>query len=440
MNMGHSFFFVFSVGLALPTLLCRGLMAEQTNSLQGRIMDTSDNWLPDVRVALQRSGAATRTDGNGLFTLTFSRKEPLVADEKGVYECLELDKEGYLGRTVEIRDLSYFGSPIAEKMEPNPVGEDNVGFSVRMSTAHSVHGLDRALGSPEPGTPISEADFRRVLSRMETIRTNEPTDRVWFHVYVPKTAGKLRAAFLLSRHGIGTIDHPRLRAFADRHNIALVGILGNPVQRGCYPVSLLDEHIRKLGEMVHHPELANLPVLTFGHSNGTGFATIYPSQRPERVIAWISYHSGWSFHLQFPGIEAVPGLVLHGQKDEWIEHGQEQTVKHLRRDRNAAVAMMIEGNVGHGPLDPDATWALIVEFCEAAMRVRLNDDGSLRPVQLEQGWLGANYDRAKGGQQDLAIAPYAQFQGERSIANWLPDEGFAKVWRAYGRTDPRAGK
>jgi hypothetical protein len=218
--------------------------------------------------------------------------------------------------------------------------------------------------------------------------------------------------------------------------------LGNSVQRGCYPVSAIDEDIDRLGQLLHHPELSKLPFFTFGHSNGTGFSALFASQRPDRAIAWISYHSGASFHLQFPGVEKVPGLAMHGQIDPFSHNGQEQTIKNLRKERNAPIALMMEGNVAHGPVDRDknATWAFIIQFCEAAMRIRLNPDGTLRPVVIEQGWLGANYDRSQGGQQELAIAPYVEFKGDRSIANWLPDRQFAEVWQRYGKTDPRPVK
>jgi hypothetical protein len=274
---------------------------------------------------------------------------------------------------------------------------------------------------------------------MDDKKKDGPTEQVVFQAYIPKDAKKLKAVFLLTRHGIGSIDHARLRDFANRNDVALVSVKGNPVQRGFYPVSILDEHIARLGQMLKHPEIVSLPLISFGHSNGTGFSGIFASQRPDRVIAWISYHSGAAFHLQFPGVEKVPGLVIHGNIDPFFKSGQEQTVKNLRRDRNAAIAMMLEGNVAHGPVDKDqnATWNFITAFCEAAMRIRLNDDGTLKPVVIEQGWLGANYDRSQGGQQELAIAPYAEFKGDRSIANWLPDGKFAEIWQLYAKTDPR---
>ena len=101
--------------------------------------------------------------------------------------------------------------------------------------------------------------------------------------------------------------------------------------------------------------------------------------------------------------------------------------------------MMIEANVAHGAVDKEqnATWEFIIQFCESAMRARLNDDGTLKPVVIEQGWLGVNYNITLGGQQELAIAPYSEFKGDRSIANWLPDKKFAEVWQRYGTTDPR---
>jgi len=130
---------------------------------------------------------------------------------------------------------------------------------------------------------------------------------------------------------------------------------------------------------------------------------------------------------------------MHGHIDKFANNGQEQTVKNMRKDRNAALAMMMECNVGHFPVEKGqtATWDFIIAFCEASMRIRLNDDGTLRPVKIEQGWLGANYDRSQGGQQELAIAPYPEFKGDRSTANWLPDKIFAEAWQLYGKTDPR---
>lgn len=407
--------------------------------LQGCLTDAEAKPLADVRVGLRSTALVTQTDATGHFTLSFSPPLPLVPDKDKAYAALELDKEGYLGRTVLFKDLITFEQPVNEKLEPNPLTEDRAEYSRRMSMDYTfplnTPGVKFSSNSPD----ISAGEWERFFSTMDARKKDGATERVNFQAYIPKGASKLKAMFLLTRHGIGSVDHPKLREFADRNAIALVGLLGNPVQRGFYPVSVIDEDIQRLGDLLHHPELSKLPLISFGHSNGTGFAGIFPSQRPDRVIAWVSYHSGTAFHLQFPGVEKVPGLALHGNLDPFLKNGQEETIKNLRKNRNAAVAMMLEGNVEHAPVDKgqSATWDFIFAFCEAAMRTRLNSDGTLKPVVIEDGWLGANYDRAQGGQQDLAIAPYTEVKGDKSVANWLPDQKFAEVWKTYGKTDPR---
>lgn len=64
---------------------------------------------------------------------------------------------------------------------------------------------------------------------------------------------------------------------------------------------------------------------------------------------------------------------------------------------------MMEGSVGHRPMNQTTTWEFIVAYCKATMQRRLNPDGTLNDVDISQGWMGAHYDLAKGGQQLLEI-------------------------------------
>lgn len=427
-----------------PTVVLTGdAMGEDTYTLKGRIMDTSGNWLNDARVGLRQIGVETQSDPNGNFVLKFTITKPLRPIRRKTIEYLDVDKEGHLGRSINIDSMDFFSQtdPIEIKLEPNPVEGDAVGFSVRMSTANVVGVFLRELrakkGYRNESTDIPPEAFAEIIRDRKVAPPGKQLSRAEFHVYVPETVKKVKAAFYISRHGMGGIGSPVLRKFAEDEEVALVGFLGDPVQRGLFPVSLLDKHIQRLAEMSKHPELPDVPIFAFGHSNGTGFSAGLASQRPEKVIAWVSFHSGYSSYLQFPNVGKVPALIMHGMLDDWFHrHGQDQTVANMRRKRDAAMAMMLEGSVGHGPVNAETTWAFIVEFCKAAMRIRLGRDGKLRPVNIESGWLGAVYDKEKGGQQLLDIAPYAEFKGDRSTANWLPDEAFARVWQQYGNTRP----
>jgi len=333
--------------------------------------------------------------------------------------------------------------------KPKPITDETADFSVMMSRNNAIEGktgrtalpflseLEKKTGYGRTSTDIPPEAFTKVLESRKVAPANEAPGKTQFHVYIPKSVKKVKAAFYISCHGMGEIGSPTLHKFAEDEKVALVGLLGDPVQRGLFPVSLLDKHIKKLAVLSGHPELTDVPIITFGHSNGTGFAACLPSQRPDRVIAWISFHSGYSNYLQFPNTEKVPALIMHGMRDDWFKkHHQDEAVATMRKKRNAAMGMMMEGSVGHAPVNKETTWSFIVEFCKAAIRVRLGEDGTLKPVNINSGWLGAVYDTELGGQQRLYIAPYADFKGDPSTANWLPNKEFAWIWQVYGNTKP----
>ncbi len=382
------------------------LTAGQKIILTGKVMDTDHNWLNDVSVSMSPLDIQSSTDPNGDFAVEFLWDEKIKPNQRGIFATLKFEKEGHLDKLIRIKTIDFFSKakPLVVKLEPQPIEKDIVGFTTQMSTSNAVG--KKSNGDAE------------------------------FHVYIPESVEKVRAAFYLSRHGMGNITHPILQKFAQEEKVALVAMYGDPVQRGLKDVSLTDEHVKKLAELSGHPELVDAPILTFGHSNGTGFAACWPEQRPEQSLGWISFHPGFTAYLQFPNTERIPSMVMLGTVDKYFLNGrQDETVKEMRKTRNAAMSTMMEAGVGHGPVDVDIVWEFVVGFCKAAMRVRLGDDGELKPIKIEDGWLGATYDLETGGRQLLEIAPYAEFKGDKSTANWLMDEEFANVWQAYGRAD-----
>ncbi|MGJ8672685.1 hypothetical protein [Rubritalea sp.] len=382
------------------------LTSGQKIILTGKVMDSDDNWLNGVSVTMKLGGVDARTDPNGDFSAEFLWDDKTKENQRGIIGALRFKKEGHIDEIVRILSMEFFANPkpLVVKLKPKPIEEGIVGFTVPMSTTNAV-------GKTSNG----DAEF---------------------HVYIPESVDKVRAAFYLTRHGMGNITHPILQKFAQDEQVALVSMYGDPVQRGLKDVSLTDAHVKKLAELSGHPELVDAPILTFGHSNGTGFAACWPAQRPEQSIGWISFHPGFNEYLKFPNTEHIPSMVMLGTVDKYFLNGrQDETVKEMRQTRNAAMNTMMEAGVGHGPVDNDIVWEFVVEFCKAAMRARLGQNGELLPIKIEDGWLGATYDVEAGGRQLLEIAPCADFKGERSTANWLMDEEFAKAWQAYGRTD-----
>ena len=404
---GHLLLAAVVAGLCLGgASLCPGAT---TYVLEGKVMDTDDNWLNEAKVTLLPVKASTITDGNGEFSLKFTLNKPLKGSKRKGIATLKVERHGHVTRQVKISSMEFFAqpNPIEVKLRPNPVDSSLTGFTVQMDPKNTIVGKARG-------------------------------DKASFYVYVPESVETVRAAFYISMHGIGNIKTPILQKFAEEEQLALVAMNGDPVKRGVKSVSVLEEYIQKLADLSGHPELAQAPIMTFGHSNGTGFSASFPRDWPARTIAWVAFHPGFSGYVQFPNTEKVPALVMCGSRDKYFLNArQDKVVAKMRSSRQAAMCAMIECGVGHSPADAPATWAFIIDFLKAAMRVRLAEDGSLKPVDIKSGWLGATYDLEAGGHQRLEIAPYADFPGDKSTANWLPDGTFAKIWQAYGQRDPK---
>ncbi|WDE95311.1 hypothetical protein PQO03_06205 [Lentisphaera profundi] len=391
--------------LLCSLLMTQGILSAEDYILSGKIMDTDDNWLNEAKVTLSPLKIETYSNANGEFTLKFSLDKPLASKKRNFIASLKIERAGHVAQSIRIRSMSFFAKPLEVKLSPEAVDSSLLGFRTDMDPTNSIIGK----------------------------RTGREAD---FYIYIPESVKKIRAALYISMHGMGDISKPILKQFAEDEQLALVGMNGDPIKRGINNVELINEHIEKLAELSGHPELTTAPIMTFGHSNGTGFAASFPRDWHQRTIAWVAFHPGYSGYLQFPNTEKVPSMVMCGTIDKYLLNArQDETVAQMRKEKNAAMNVMMEGGVGHGPADQDATWIFIRDFLKAAMDFRLNEDGTLKPVVIEQGWLGARYDLEKGGRQDLIIAPYADFKGDKSTANWFPSESFAKAWQTYGKRE-----
>jgi hypothetical protein len=58
----------------------------------------------------------------------------------------------------------------------------------------------------------------------------------------------------------------------------------------------------------------------------------------------------------------------------------------------------------------------------------------LRPLTLESGHLGQNWQTKPGGYQKLPTAPFADFPGDKSTASWLLNADYAKDWQQFQST------
>lgn len=307
--------------------------------------------------------------------------------------------------------------------------------------------LDEAIwGTPSKKQPVvqnwdwklDEAQWR------EAVVTHGEGNRedCRFDLWMPEGIEVVKGVVVMSGHGSGAalFKNKELRDIARELHLALFTFIGNPVQRGFWPKSLLYERLKAFGARCGHAELEHAPLFLYGHSNGTGFSAIFPATEGGRVWGWISMRPGNSFQVYQPGAAKVPGMVIFGEDDQFLGRPSKEAnlaiVPAMRKRHDALWNFTVEPKTGHGP--NANTWPLVFSFLRHTWAARVPRDAdprkgpvTLKSIDTDQGQLGRNWDLAKGGYQTLEVAPFAEFTGDRASASWLINEAFARDWQTF---------
>jgi len=325
-----------------------------------------------------------------------------------------------------------------------------VSANVQSKSTTSWNGvLDEAKwGTPSPQQvvarnwdwKISDAQWREAVKQKGEGKREE----VVFDLWLPDGIETVKGIVVMSGHGSGENLFRRadLRTLAKKLHLAVFKFVGNPMQRGFWPRSLLFEHLKSFGAKSGHPELEHAPLFLYGHSNGTGFSAIFPSYEPARIWGFVSMRPGTTFQVYQPGAAQVPGLVIFGEDDHFLARPSKEenlaVVPTLRKNHRALWNFAVEPQTGHGP--GEKTWPLVFSFLRHSFAARVPADADARkgPVKLlapalESGHLGQNWSAAKGGYQELPTVPFDSFTGDKSTASWLLNTAYARDWQAFQR-------
>lgn len=267
---------------------------------------------------------------------------------------------------------------------------------------------------------------------------------VKFDLWVPDGIGSVRGIVAITGHGSGETlyKHAEMRKIARELHLAIFKFVGNPMQRGFWPRSLLDQRIAAFAEKSQHPELNHAPLFLYGHSNGTGFSAIYPAVEGSRVWAWVSMRPGTTFQVYQPKAAQTPGMIIFGEDDAFFARPSKEqnmaVVEAMRQKHHALWHYAVEPRTGHGP--GEKTWPLVFSFLRHSFAARVPADAEpakgpvkLIPLKADSGHLGQNWNVTKGGYQTLPIAPFADFTGDKSTASWLLNAAFATDWQTFQR-------
>jgi len=309
--------------------------------------------------------------------------------------------------------------------------------------------LDEAKwGTPSPEQVVSRNWDWKISDEAWAAAVKEKgegsREEVRFDLWLPEGVAVVKGMVVMSGHGSGESLFFRadLRALAKELGLGLFKFTGNPMQRGFWPRSLLFDRLREFGKKSGHPEVGHAPLFLYGHSNGTGFSAVFPAYEPERVWGWVSMRPGITFQVYQPGAAQVPGLVIFGEEDHFLARPSREenlaVVPALRKKHGALWNFAVEPKTGHGP--GEKTWPLVYSFLRHTFAARVPADVDPRkgPVTLntpapESGFLGQNWVSATGGYQELEIATFAAFPGDKATASWLVNAAYAADWQAFQR-------
>lgn len=271
---------------------------------------------------------------------------------------------------------------------------------------------------------------------------------VKFDLWIPDGVDIVKGIIVLSGHGSGETvfinrgQSAMLKEVARELHLATFKFIGDPMQRGFWPKSLLYDRLEAFALQSGHPEIAHAPLFLYGHSNGTGFSAVFPSTEGDRVWGWVSMRPGITFQVYQPGAAQVPGLVIFGEDDPFLGRPSKEenlaVVPLMRRKHDALWNFAVEPKTGHGP--GDNAWLFVFSFLRHTFNARVPSDADPRrgPVKLtalktESGQLGQNWDLSQGGYQSLPFAPHSDFQGDKAAASWLVNAAYAADWQAFQR-------
>ncbi len=203
-----------------------------------------------------------------------------------------------------------------------------------------------------------------------------------------------------------------------------------------------------------HPELAYASLLPTGLSWGGRCAMAIALSAPERTLGFFPLHCTLTFKevsesahkdafFKVPGLcETVEFEQYYDKKRPPFEATDTGLAVHACNALGALQASYIFPGSNHTDVkNHEFIWQWITCITNKRLPSPLAFDKvpELNPLPRESGWIGI-YDYAHQWDAEkkvehfqlksVTIAPFAEFKGDPTTANWLPDETLAKAWKA----------
>jgi len=259
-------------------------------------------------------------------------------------------------------------------------------------------------------------------------------------LWVPPNTNPIKGVFI-SGHGGGSGDSrnfardENVRAMAMRLGFAVAGLHNFPGRRVYSEGAAVFFHaLNEFARLGHHPEMANLPFMIYGSSNGGATTYGFVNYAPERAICFVANVSAGGEPLTpVDGALRVPGVFIIGKFDALIgNRGINRTAQMMdyARGKGALWSWALELK-GH---EDGASFDIYMKLVEQAVAARYPQSGNpaAGPVKLnelkeEKGWL---VDQDSWDSGLTYVDSYDQYIGDKQKAGWVINKDMAYVYRS----------
>ncbi len=259
-------------------------------------------------------------------------------------------------------------------------------------------------------------------------------------MWIPTGVKTIRGVFI-SGHGGGGGDSrdfardENIRAFAMRLGFAVAGLHNFPGRRAYEQGAPLFFRVLKEFSLIGgHPEIANLPFVMYGSSNGGSTTYGFVNYAPERAICFLTNVSaGGQPEIPVDAALGVPGIFIVGKFDalmrqRGIDRAREIVTEARKRHARWAWAMELKGHQDGTSFD------VYMKLVEQAVRTRYPGNGNpaagpvrLKDIPEESGWLA---DPESWDSGLTYIDSFNKYKGNKEAAGWLLNRDIAYVYRS----------
>jgi hypothetical protein len=258
-------------------------------------------------------------------------------------------------------------------------------------------------------------------------------------LWIPPECEKVRAV-VVAQHNMleeSVLEHPHFRGELGKLGIAEMWIVpkvakGPDIEDGAGEryLGLLEELAAESG----YSELGQAPLIPMGHSACATIPWNFAARFPERTLAILSVKGdapqttltgNGRARMDWDGskIDGIPGLFVMGEY-EWLDKRLEPGLEFRKKFPKSCIAMLAQPGEGHFDAGDDLV-RILAMFIRKSAEARLGDDGPLKPVDPDRGWLVQRWKLRET--RSVPPAPATSYTGNREEAFWAFDEETARA-------------